>query len=137
MKSKTEKNLEKTAQFYVYKAFKILFYILLGLVIAFLVGYIVMRLWNWLMPDIFGLPELDYWKAVGILLLSKIIFGFGGGDGPNKTKNKKQKKHSKFNPCRPNRNDFSQWKHYDEFWKDEGQQAYKDYVAKNDAANNG
>ena len=97
MKSKIEKNMEKSVRFYVYKAFKIVFFIILGLSIAFLVGYIVMRLWNWLMPDIFGLPAIDYWKAVGILLLSKIIFGFGGGS--SHSKHKKNKKRFNVNPC--------------------------------------
>ncbi|WP_051941675.1 hypothetical protein [Maribacter forsetii] len=137
MKSNLEKNMEKSVQHYVYKAFKILFFVLLGLAIAFLVGYIVMRLWNWLMPDIFGLPQIDYWKALGILLFSKIIFGFGGGDGSGNKKKNKRKKFTKFDPCKPVRNDFSKWKHYDEFWKNEGEQAYKDYVARNESINNG
>ena len=39
----------------------------------------MMLLWNWLMPNIFGLPTLTFWQAGGLLLLSKLIFGFGGG----------------------------------------------------------
>jgi hypothetical protein len=31
-------------------------------------------LWNWLMPAIFNLPEINYLQAVGILFLSKILF---------------------------------------------------------------
>ena len=134
MKSKIEKNMEKSVQFYVYKAFKILFFIILGLCIAFLVGYIVMRLWNWLMPDIFGLPEIDYWKAVGVLLLSKIIFGFGGGN--SHSKHKKTKKRFNVNPCSSMRKDFSQWKYYDEYWENEGEQAYKSYVDRNHSIDN-
>lgn len=51
-------------------------------VIAFLglFGGCVMLLWNWLMPDLFGLPEISFWQAAGLLLLCKILFGgFGGG----------------------------------------------------------
>ena len=40
-----------------------------------LVGYVVERLWNWLMPTIFGLRLLTYWQAFGLLVLSKILFG--------------------------------------------------------------
>jgi hypothetical protein len=36
-----------------------------------------MRLHHSLMPDIFGFLKIDSWKAVDILLLCKIIFGFG------------------------------------------------------------
>ena len=35
----------------------------------------VMLLWNWLMPDIFGLKALTYWQAWGIMILSWILFG--------------------------------------------------------------
>lgn len=38
-------------------------------------GYVVMALWNWLMPEIFGLTEVSFVQALGILLLSKILFG--------------------------------------------------------------
>jgi Ca2+/H+ antiporter, TMEM165/GDT1 family len=45
-------------------------------------GYIVMRLWNWLMPGLFGLHVIGFWQAVGLLVLSKILFGgFHGRHG--------------------------------------------------------
>lgn len=40
-----------------------------------LAGYVVMSLWNWLMPEIFGLTVISFWQAIGLLLLSKILFG--------------------------------------------------------------
>ena len=44
------------------------------------IGFIVMSLWNALMPAIFGLPALGFWQALGLLVLSKILFGsFHGG----------------------------------------------------------
>lgn len=44
-------------------------------------GWVVMLLWNWLMPNLFiGARPVDYWQAMGILLLSKILFG-GHGHG--------------------------------------------------------
>lgn len=43
-----------------------------------LVGGLVMLLWNWLMPDLFSLTEISYLQALGLLLLSKILFGSGG-----------------------------------------------------------
>jgi hypothetical protein len=39
------------------------------------VGFLVMGLWNWLMPALFGLKLITYWQAVGLLILSKILFG--------------------------------------------------------------
>ena len=38
-------------------------------------GYVVMRLWNWLTPGLFGWHTIGFWQALGILLLSKILFG--------------------------------------------------------------
>ena len=45
-------------------------------------GYVVMRLWNWLMPALFGWHLIGFWQAVGVLVLSKILFGgFRGRPG--------------------------------------------------------
>jgi len=38
-------------------------------------GIVVMALWNWLMPAIFGLAVISFWQALGILILSKLLFG--------------------------------------------------------------
>lgn len=130
-----EKSIEKKVKTYVYKGFKILFFIILGIAIAFLVGYIVMHLWNWLMPELFGLPQVGYWQAIGMLILAKIIFGFGGGDGPSSSS--KPKKSFKSRKCGTLRKDFSEWQHYDAFWKEEGEQAYKNYMNRTQKENEG
>lgn len=31
-------------------------------------------LWNWLMPEIFGLPKLSFWEALGVSALSSLLF---------------------------------------------------------------
>jgi len=50
-------------------------------ILAFTVfTFAVMKLWNWLMPALFGWHEITVWQALGILVLSKILFGgFRGG----------------------------------------------------------
>ncbi len=51
----------------------------LGVLAVFLVGLITMSLWNWLVPAIFSGPLVTFWQALGLLLLSKLLFwGFGG-----------------------------------------------------------
>lgn len=35
---------------------------------------ILMLLWNWLMPGIFGLAAIGYFKALGLYLISRILF---------------------------------------------------------------
>ena len=55
-------------------------FVILWLVVAAGIGAIVMLLWNWLMPVIFGLPALSLWQALGLLVLMRILFGsFGFG----------------------------------------------------------
>ena len=44
-------------------------------VIAVLVSVPVWLLWNWLMPGIFGLPHIGFWQSLGLLVLSRILFG--------------------------------------------------------------
>jgi hypothetical protein len=38
-------------------------------------SFLIMHLWNWLMPGLFGLHLIGFWQAAGILFLSKILFG--------------------------------------------------------------
>jgi hypothetical protein len=38
-------------------------------------GEIVLQLWNWLLPQLFGWRPITFWQALGILLLCRILFG--------------------------------------------------------------
>ena len=57
---------------------KIAGWVVLGVVgitaLAFVFGLALMLLWNWLMPAVFGLPQVTYWQAVGLLVLAHILF---------------------------------------------------------------
>ncbi len=48
---------------------------------CFVGGEIVMRLWNWLMPSLFGWHSITFWQAFGILALCRILFGSHGWRG--------------------------------------------------------
>lgn len=64
---------------------KIVVLVIVGIALG---GFLIQWLWNWLMPDLFGLPEVSIWQAYGILVLSRILFGgFPSGGG---VQNKKQ-----------------------------------------------
>jgi hypothetical protein len=41
---------------------------------AILMGLPLQLLWNWLMPRIFGLPTIGFWEAVGLNVMSGILF---------------------------------------------------------------
>lgn len=56
--------------------------ILIAPLVLALVTLIVMWLWNLLLPEILGVKAISFWQAMGILVLSKILFGgFRGGGG--------------------------------------------------------
>ena len=43
-----------------------------------LLSFVVMTLWNHLLPDILGASTITFWQAMGLFVLCKILFGFGG-----------------------------------------------------------
>ena len=60
------------------------FFIPFAIVAAVLLfGGVVMLLWNAILPPVLGVAALNYWQAVGLLLLCRILFGgFRGGGRP-------------------------------------------------------
>ena len=57
-------------------------YVLFAALCVTVFSFVVMRLWNWLMPALFGWHLINFWQALVILVLSKIIFGgFRGHPG--------------------------------------------------------
>ena len=54
--------------------------LLIVLLAATVFSFVVMWLWNRLMPVIFGLHAISFWQALGLLVLSRILFG--GFRGP-------------------------------------------------------
>ena len=45
-------------------------------------GFVVMHLWNWLVPGLFGGPIVSFAQALGLLVLGRLLFGrLGGGGG--------------------------------------------------------
>jgi hypothetical protein len=44
-------------------------------------GEVVMHLWNWNLPALFGWRQITFWQALGLFALCRILFGgvgFGG-----------------------------------------------------------
>ncbi len=105
----------------------VLFIAILAVLFITAFGYLLMYLWNWLMPMIFGLPIITFWQALGICLLSKILFG---GFGSDKSSKKDKKCDPKSSNKKSSKSDFSKWELYDSFWREEGEEAYAKYVSK-------
>jgi hypothetical protein len=56
---------------------------ILGILVFIVIGgEIVMHLWNWLLPSLFGWREITFWQAFGLLALCRILFGGLGSHGP-------------------------------------------------------
>jgi hypothetical protein len=69
-----------------YRVWRVLKVVLMVAVAVNLFGWGTECLWNWLMPAIFGLRSITFAQAIGLLVLSKILFGGfhrhgGGGRG--------------------------------------------------------
>ncbi len=56
------------------------------LLFIFLGGELVLHLWNWLLPSLFGWRQVTFWQALGILTLCRILFGGLGSHGSGRSK---------------------------------------------------
>jgi hypothetical protein len=52
---------------------------------VFIGGEIVLHLWNWLLPPLFGWRQITFWQALGILVLCRILFGGLGSHGSGRS----------------------------------------------------
>lgn len=104
-----------------------------ALLLAGLFGFIFMHLWNYLMPDLFGIRTITFFQGVGLVILSKILFGsikHHPGRHIGKTLSRKMKKR-----C-GHLNDFppevaENYDEYCEYWEMEGSEGFKKFMHKN------
>lgn len=54
----------------------------IGIAAITLFTFLVMNLWNWLVPPVIGWHTISFWQALGLLTLSRILFG--GFRGPRR-----------------------------------------------------
>ena len=106
------------------KVIKIIGMVILGVIgitaLALLFGIFVKLLWNALMPVIFGLPEIGFWQAVGLVVLGHILLG---GHHSSHQRSGKQKKSS---PDSPFHREME--KDYVEFWREEGRESFRKWM---------
>jgi len=103
-------------------------------VFALLFGFLVMVLWNWLMPALFGLKAITYWQAFGIVVLAKLLFA---GFAPHR-KDRANHFHPGFFDRRYDYGKNAEkkedeamnkgWKYYKQYWREEGKAAFEDYL---------
>ncbi|MFD0766621.1 hypothetical protein ACFQZI_17300 [Mucilaginibacter lutimaris] len=111
------------------------FFIPVGIAaIIALVSFVVMQLWNNLLPDILHVGTVTYWQAMGIFVLCKILFGFGpkGGRGGAPWMRRKQMMQERLAGMTPEererfkdqmKNRFGGWCKPDKDWREEWKKA--------------
>ena len=106
-------------------------YTILGIAGAFLLGLlfgnVIMWLWNWLMPSLFGLRTIGFWEGLGLFLLAKILFGFGGSSHSGDDGGKHHKKH-RHHGAKSEKKDWKDWEYYDDWWEEDGKNAFHAYA---------
>ncbi len=43
--------------------------------LVLLLGFVIMSLWNGILPDLFGWHTITFWQGIGLLILTRILFG--------------------------------------------------------------
>lgn len=71
------------------KGFVFLVFILLFITV---IGYVIQFLWNAILVDATGVKPISYWQAIGLFLLSRILFGGFRFGGPKKYKSRNSRK---------------------------------------------
>jgi hypothetical protein len=125
-----------------------------AVIIAFLFGYFVMLLWNWLLPPLLHAGTINYWQAFGIVILAKILFGGMGGThrtyGPRGWRREARRwgrwesgrgplgwkgswcgeddEGDEWAPKGSHRN----WRYYGQYWRDEGKAAFEAWLDKHE-----
>ena len=124
-----------------------------AVIIAFLFGYFVMLLWNWLLPPLLHAGTINYWQAFGIVILAKILFG--GMGGTHRTYGSRRWREGRRwdrwesgrwplgwrGPCRGEddegdewtpRGSRRNWRYYGQYWRDEGKAAFEAWLDKHE-----
>ena len=65
-------------RYWIWRGLKIAFFVA---VVAAALSFAVMTLWNWLVPAVVGWKTIDFWQALGLLVLSRLLFGLRAGFG--------------------------------------------------------
>ncbi len=111
-----------------------------------IIGWLVMVLWNWLLPDLFGIKQIGYWQGFGLVLLARLLFGNINND--NKRHSMHGVDHSGM-PCRIKRKfrhagdgetwkplgSHHNWKYYENYWREEGKCAFENWLKKSHDGN--
>jgi hypothetical protein len=114
--------------------------VIFAVLFALVFGFLVKWLWNVLMPGLFGVPQITYWQAFGIVVLAKLLFGsFGskmhGHDRWSGHPGPFGKWHDRFHGTEEvpwSRRSRDLRRAYRRYWQEEGKAAFDAYMEKKD-----
>jgi hypothetical protein len=112
---------------------------------AFIGGALIMWLWNSIVTPMFHISTISFWEAIGLAVLARLLFGgFRGGwhHGGRRWRHGMGRGYYRGHwnshgnsccntatdekcECGPEQN---KWKYYDEYWKQEGEKGFDDFV---------
>lgn len=101
----------------------------IGVVAVSVFGYVVMWLWNHVLTGVVEVPAITFWQALGLFMLAKIFFGFGGGSqagGPRRGRHTKHRHRRLSETTDEPLSDTDEL--FKQYWRDEGKQAYEAYL---------
>ena len=131
---------------------RVVFWAVIGLagvaVFGMLFGLIIQFLWNATVAEMFGIAQMSFWQAVGVFILAKILFGFGGGSSGSSRSGKSAKRRSKKTGDRADEAESTTAAADDErdfdamadetafraFWQAEGKSAFEAYQQRRESA---
>ena len=97
------------------KPLKGLFFLAMAALFVFVLGNVIMFLWNEILAEATGVKALNFWESIGLFVLARILFGgfrFGPRHKPwQKFKRRKAWREKWMNMSEEERADFkAQWR---------------------------
>jgi len=103
---------------------KIVGFIIIAFIITTLLSFIVMALWNNILTVVLHVSAVTFWQALGILVLSKILFGGFKGKGRwghrnEKWRREREEMHEKWHTMTPEEREKikQEWRNRCRVWK--------------------
>ena len=96
-----------------------LFFVTMAVLFIVVLGYVVMYLWNAILPDVLGVRSINFWQAAGMLLLFRILFGGFRWGGFGKERHRSRRRYWK-----------EKWRNMDDDERAKMKSKWKEYCAK-------
>lgn len=114
------------------RAQKIALWTVVGLagavVFGLLFGFLIQFLWNATLAEMFDIPKLSFWQAIGLFVLAKLFFGFGaGGSGSSRRRKGKRRQDRELVAESEDVTELADDETFKRFWREEGKASYESF----------